>query len=66
MLTCDDINFEDRTITISQKSFMGTSKTINSERKVYICDTLLIALKIIKRNKIVLKRSMVINIIFII
>ncbi len=66
MLTCDDINFEDRTITISQKWFMGTSKTINSERKVYICDTLLIALKIIKRNKIVLKRSMVINIIFII
>lgn len=34
MLTCDDINFEDRTITISQKWFMETPKTINSERKV--------------------------------
>lgn len=54
-LTWDDINFKDKTITINHnvyskpkdekgKWFIGTSKTINSERKIYICDTLLIAL----------------------
>lgn len=61
-LTWNDINFEDRTITINHnvysktkdekgKWFVGTPKTINSERKVYICDTLLIALNNYKNKQ---------------
>jgi len=45
---------------------LGTTKTINGVRKVYICDTLLVALKIIKRNKKILKSYMVKDIIIII
>ncbi len=61
-LTWNDINFEDKTITINHniyskpkdekgKWFIGTPKTINSERKVYICDTLLIALNNYKNKQ---------------
>lgn len=61
-LTWDDINFEDKTITINHnvyskpkdekgKWFIGTPKTINSERKIYICDTLLIALSNYKNKQ---------------
>lgn len=66
-LIWNDINFEDRTITINHnvysktkdekgKWFVGTPKTINSERKVYICDTLLIALNNYKNKQENLKK----------
>ena len=55
-LTWDDIDFEKRVINVSHnvytkvkdskgQCFLGSTKTINSIRSVYICDTLLIALK---------------------
>lgn len=61
-LTWNDINFEDKTIAINHnvyskpkdekgKWFIGTPKTINSERKVYMCDTLLIALNNYKNKQ---------------
>lgn len=54
--------FEDKIITINHnvyskskdekgKWFIGTPKTINSERKIYICDTLLIALNNYKKKQ---------------
>lgn len=61
-LTWNDINFEDKTITINHnvyskpkdgkgKWFIGTPKTINNERKVYMCDTLLITLNNYKNKQ---------------
>ena len=61
-LTWNDIDFEKRVINIEhnvyskikdekEKWFLGTTKTINGVRKVYICDTLLIALKNYKKKQ---------------
>ena len=61
-LTWDNIDFEKRIINIEHnvyskvkdekgKWFLGTTKTINGVRKVYICDTLLIALKNYKKKQ---------------
>ena len=55
-LTWDKVDLEKRIISIEHnvyskekdekgKWFLGTTKTINGVRKVYICDTLLTALK---------------------
>lgn len=61
-LTWDNIDLEKRIISIEHnvyskvkdekgKWFLGTTKTINGVRKVYICDTLLVALKNYKRKQ---------------
>lgn len=61
-LTWDNIDFEKRIINIEHnvyskvkdekgKWFLGTTKTINGVRKVYICNTLLIALKNYKKKQ---------------
>lgn len=61
-LTWDNIDFEKRIINIEHnvyskvkdekgKWFLGTTKTINGVRKVYICDTLLIALRNYKKKQ---------------
>lgn len=61
-LTWDNIDLEKRIINIEHnvyskvkdekgKWFLGTPKTINGVRKVYICDTLLIALKNYKKKQ---------------
>ena len=74
VLTWDKVDLEKRIISIEHnvyskvkdekgKWFLGTTKTINGVRKVYICDTLLVA---IKRNKKILKSCMVKGIIIII
>lgn len=61
-LTWDNIDLENRIISIEHnvyskvkdekgKWFLGTTKTINGVRKVYICDTLLVALKNYKKKQ---------------
>lgn len=61
-LTWDNIDLEKRIISIEHnvyskvkdekgKWFLGTTKTINGLRKVYICDTLLVALKNYKKKQ---------------
>ncbi len=61
-LTWDNIDLEKRIISIEHnvyskvkdekgKWFLGTTKTINGVRKVYICNTLLVALKNYKRKQ---------------
>lgn len=61
-LTWDNIDLEKRIISIEHnvyskvkdekgKWFLGTTKTINGVRKVYICDTLLVALKNYKKKQ---------------
>ena len=66
-LTWDNIDLEKRIISIEHnvyskvkdekgKWFLGTTKTINGIRKVYICDTLLVALKNYKKKQDNFKR----------
>lgn len=66
-LTWDKIDLEKRIISIEHnvyskvkdekgKWFLGTTKTINGVRKVYICDTLLVALKNYKKKQDNFKR----------
>lgn len=66
-LTWDNIDLEKRIISIEHnvyskvkdekgKWFLGTTKTINGVRKVYICDTLLVALKNYKKKQDNFKR----------
>ncbi len=61
-LTWDNIDLEKRIISIEHnvyskvkdekgKWFLGTTKTINGLRKVYICDTLLVALTNYKKKQ---------------
>lgn len=61
-LTWDNIDFEKRVINVSHnvyskvkddkgRWFLGSTKTINSIRSIYICDTLLIALKNFKNKQ---------------
>lgn len=67
-LTWDNIDFDKRIISIEHnvyskvkdekgKWFLGTTKTINGIRKVYICDTLLVALKNYKKKQDDFKRA---------
>lgn len=60
-LTWDDIDFEKRVINVRHnvyskvkddkgRRFLGSTKTINSIRSIYISDTLLIALKNFKNK----------------
>lgn len=66
-LTWDKIDLEKRLISIEHnvyskvkdekgKWFLGTTKTINGVRKIYICDTLLVALKNYKKKQDNFKR----------